>query len=108
MVVDYRNKEKLREVLKNNPFEYYFDNVGEEILDLILKYIKPFGKIALCGAISNYNNYENRGINNIGLVISKRIKIEGLAFMTQFAKMQESILFFIIQSSKSLRGSKPK
>ena len=56
-MADYRNTERLKKVLKDNPFEYYFDNVGEEILDLILKYIKPFGRIALCGAISNYNNY---------------------------------------------------
>jgi NADPH-dependent curcumin reductase CurA len=68
-------------VLKNNKFSCYFDNVGENLLDSILKHIEIGGRIALCGAIANYNNYSNRGISNIGLIISKRLTLRGLAFM---------------------------
>lgn len=45
--------------------EVYFDNVGGEILDLMLGRMKQFGRIAACGAISNYNNITDAyGIKN--------------------------------------------
>jgi len=60
----------------------YFDNVGEEFLDEVLKLSNHNARIALCGAITNYTDYENRkGIKNYTLMINKRIKMQGLTFM---------------------------
>lgn len=41
-----------------------FENVGGEILDLSLLCMKPFGRIALCGAISDYNQVKPEGLKN--------------------------------------------
>lgn len=87
IVVDYKDNDKLIEVLKNNKFSSYFDNVGERLLDTVLKYMSIGGKVALCGAIANYDNYQNRGIDNVGLLISKRITMKGLTFMDKFPQM---------------------
>jgi NADPH-dependent curcumin reductase CurA len=52
--VDYKDQEVLEACLKQNKFKYYFDNVGEWLLDLAIKYIQPYGVLSLCGATSNY------------------------------------------------------
>ncbi|KAF6222873.1 hypothetical protein HO133_000924 [Letharia lupina] len=40
--------------------EVYFDNVGGEILDLMLMRMKQGGRIAACGAITDYNRNEKQ------------------------------------------------
>lgn len=53
----------------------------------MLKYIERNGRIALCGAIANYNNYLNRGIVNYGAIIGKRLMLKGLTFMDMIPKI---------------------
>ena len=65
--------------MRQNKFSYYFDNVGENLLDLALAYIKNKGKVAMCGAIASYGQ-QDPGIKNIGLAISKRLIFEGVNF----------------------------
>ena len=57
--------------------EVYFDNVGGDILDLILTRMKKGGRIAACGAITDYNKSEKSGLKNWFEVISNRIEIKG-------------------------------
>lgn len=42
--------------------DVYFDNVGGEILDMALSRAKPFARFVMCGAISDYNKKEPRGL----------------------------------------------
>lgn len=60
------------------------------MLDLILEYIEKDGKIALCGAIGNYENYSSRGIKNTQLIISKRLTLTGLTFMGMLPNIEEA------------------
>lgn len=57
--------------------DVYFDNVGGEILDLMLTRMKKDGRVAACGAITDYNRSEKPGLKNWFEVISNRIEIKG-------------------------------
>lgn len=66
--------------------QVYFDNVGGETLDLMLGRMAREGRIAACGAISNYNTSRPTGLKNFSEVISMRLEIKGfivLDFLTQ-------------------------
>ncbi|KAL4460892.1 hypothetical protein ABPG74_016364 [Tetrahymena malaccensis] len=59
--------------------DVYFDNVGDEMLDDVLKITNLHGRISLCGATSNYSDHKNRkGISNYQVAISRRIFIKGV------------------------------
>ncbi|KAM0747149.1 NAD(P)-binding protein [Meredithblackwellia eburnea MCA 4105] len=57
--------------------DVYYDNVGGEILDLALTRLKKGARIALCGAISAYNESRPKGLQMYLNLISQRAKIEG-------------------------------
>ena len=66
--------------------EVYYDNVGGEFLDLMFTRMKRGGRIAACGAITDYNRSEKAGLKNWYEVISNRIEIRGFIitdFLTQ-------------------------
>ncbi|KAH9000376.1 hypothetical protein EDB92DRAFT_1940117 [Lactarius akahatsu] len=57
--------------------DVFFDNVGGEILDFALTRLNKGARIALCGAISQYNASKPKGISAYLNLISQRAKIEG-------------------------------
>ena len=57
--------------------EVYFDNVGGEILDLMLTRMKVGGRVAACGAITDYNKSEKGGLKNWFEIVSNRLEIKG-------------------------------
>ncbi len=58
--------------------DVYFDNVGGDHLQAALHALKVHGRVALCGAISAYNNIEPApGPNNLSLAIGKRLTLRG-------------------------------
>ena len=61
--------------------EVYFDNVGGEILDLMLSRMKQHGRVAACGAVSNYNTSKPTGLRNWFEVITNRIEIKGFIIL---------------------------
>ena len=66
----------LREQLE--PTDVYFDNVGGEILDLVLARMKLFGRIVVCGMISDYNATEPYRVKNLRAVLVNRLKMQGM------------------------------
>ncbi|KZT20166.1 NAD(P)-binding protein [Neolentinus lepideus HHB14362 ss-1] len=54
----------------------FFDNVGGEILDFMLTRLNKGARIALCGAISDYNR-KPKGLTSYLALISQRAKIQG-------------------------------
>lgn len=56
--IDYKNENIYEGIKRECPkgVDVYFDNVGGEILDAALASLRLFGRVALCGAISQYNS----------------------------------------------------
>ncbi|KAH7681640.1 2-alkenal reductase (NADP(+)) protein [Dioscorea alata] len=57
--------------------DIYFDNVGGEMLEAAIVNMKAFGRVALCGVISEYTSAGPRAAPNMLDVIYKRINIKG-------------------------------
>jgi len=55
----------------------YFENVGGEILDAVLRRMNPFSRIAVCGLISQYNATEPYGVKTIQSILTNRIRMQG-------------------------------
>jgi NADPH-dependent curcumin reductase CurA len=57
--------------------DVYFDNVGGDHLEAALSSLNVHGRVALCGAISQYNATEPTGPRNLGFAITKRLSLRG-------------------------------
>jgi hypothetical protein len=55
----------------------YFENVGGELMDAVLRRLNPFSRMALCGLISDYNATEPYGVKMIRSVLVNRVNIRG-------------------------------
>ena len=58
--------------------DVYFENVGGEHLEAAIDNMRPFGRIAMCGMIAQYNATEPQaGPRNLIQVVGKQLKIQG-------------------------------
>ncbi|KAD3640792.1 hypothetical protein E3N88_30015 [Mikania micrantha] len=77
---NYKDEQDLDVALKRyfpDGIDIYFENVGGKMLDAVLCNMRVHGRIAVCGMISQYNLDQSEGINNLMLMILKRIRMEG-------------------------------
>ncbi|MDC0707183.1 NADP-dependent oxidoreductase [Stigmatella sp. ncwal1] len=64
--------------------DVYFDNVGGEHLEASLDKMKNYGRIVMCGAISQYNaTAPAPGPRNLALVVGKRLTLQGFIVSDQ-------------------------
>lgn len=77
--VDYKAANFKEDLIAATPdyASVYFDNVGGEILDLCLTRLRRHGRVAACGAVSNYNKSSPTGLVNYFEIISMRLEIRG-------------------------------
>ncbi len=72
--------------------DVYFDNVGGDHLEAALPLMKNFGRIALCGAIAQYNDQEpGPGPKNLAFAIIRRLTLRGF-IVSDFAGMQKDFV----------------
>ena len=70
--------------------DVYFDNVGGEHLRAALARANVNGRIALCGAISQYNaTAPTPGPDNLGLAIGKRLTLRGFIVIDYLGRAGE-------------------
>lgn len=77
---NYKSGPVIEQLLNAAPdgIDVYFDNVGGDHLEAALHALKAHGRVALCGAISMYNNTAPApGPNNLSLAIGKRLNLRG-------------------------------
>ncbi|MFD1468931.1 NADP-dependent oxidoreductase [Hymenobacter caeli] len=71
--------------------DVYFDNVGGEILDMVLEQIRLKARIVICGAISQYNNTTPvRGPGNYLSLLVNRARMEGIVVFDNAAHYGEA------------------
>jgi hypothetical protein len=93
--VDYKVNKDLDAALRAacpKGIDVYFDNVGGEISDAVLRNINFFGRVALCGSISQYNaTTPPMGPRLLGTFVGKRVRAQGF-IVTDFAGRYEPAL----------------
>lgn len=78
--VDYKEGDLWKQVVAATPdgVDVYLDNVGGEHLQVAIGAMNDFGRIALCGAISQYNvTTAQPGPNNLVKAVAKRLSLRG-------------------------------
>jgi hypothetical protein len=79
---------KLKELCPNG-IDVYFDNVGGDITDAVMRLINTRARVAVCGQISQYNAQQpEMGPRWMGQLIVKQAKVEGF-LVFQFADRYE-------------------
>src|SRR5215207_7286555 len=81
--------EHLRKICPDK-IDIYFDNVGEKHLEAALDNMKTFGRIVLCGMISQYNSSSPYpGPSNLMLAITNRLKLQGFIVRDHYNTINE-------------------
>jgi NADPH-dependent curcumin reductase len=92
-VIDYKNEivgKRLSELCPQG-IDVYFDNVGGDILDSVLKRLKLRARVVLCGGISQYNNTgAHVGPANYMSLISQRARMEGFVVIDYLHRAAEA------------------
>ena len=93
--IDYKSQDvaaRLRETCPDG-IDVYFDNVGGEILDAVLGQINLHARIALCGAISQYDTAVlSPGPRNVLNLIPQRGRMEGFILLDYRDRFVDAIL----------------
>jgi NADPH-dependent curcumin reductase len=90
--VDYKAGNDLDAALRAacpKGIDVYFDNVGGEVSDAVLRNLNFFARVALCGSISQYNaTTPPMGPRLLGTFVGKRVRAQGF-IVTDFATKYE-------------------
>jgi NADPH-dependent curcumin reductase CurA len=74
---------KLKELCPSG-IDCYFDNVGGVISDAVFALLNPFGRVSVCGQISQYNlQHPEPGPRLLSQILVKQLKVEGF-IVTRF------------------------
>jgi len=72
--------------------DIYFDNVGGTILDQVLARINVYGRIVVCGLISQYNATEPvPGPYNFSTILTQRVRVQGFVFPDYLDRVHEAV-----------------
>jgi NADPH-dependent curcumin reductase CurA len=83
--------EQLREAAPDG-IDVYFDNVGDDHLEAAMSALRRGGRVAMCGAIANYNATEPvSGPRNMGLIITKRLMLRGFIVTDHMGRTADMI-----------------
>ncbi|XP_063311330.1 prostaglandin reductase 1-like [Pelobates fuscus] len=103
---NYKTVSSLEEALKNaspEGYDCYFENVGGVFSDVALQQMKQFGRIAVCGAISTYNDsVPQTGPYVQSYFVFKQLRMEGFLIFSwedkpQYQEGQKQLLQWIVE-----------
>lgn len=84
--------------------DVYFENVGGDILNAVIGQMNDFGRIPLCGMISQYNATELPNGPNWAVLLVKRLLVQGFIVSDHFARMGE----FLADVGPAVKGRQVK
>jgi len=70
--------------------DVYFENVGGQILDTLLRKMNVRSRIIVCGLISDYNALEPYGVKMFRSILVNRIKVQGMIVFDWFERYAEA------------------
>ena len=78
--VDYKSGDLHENLRRACPagVDVYFENVGGEMLDTLLRQMNRFSRIVVCGLIAQYNATEPYGYKQLRSVLVNRIRMQGM------------------------------
>jgi NADPH-dependent curcumin reductase CurA len=71
--------------------DVYFDNVGGDILDAVLARLARGARVAICGAISQYNNDVFKGPSNYMSLLVNRARMQGFVVIDYMGRAGEAM-----------------
>jgi len=75
--VDYKAGDVGAQLDKAGGFDIYFDNVGGPLLDDVLTRMNHYGRIAVCGMLSDYSSGARTAPREYDQVLMRRLRVEG-------------------------------
>jgi NADPH-dependent curcumin reductase CurA len=69
--------------------DVYWENVGGAMQQAVFPRLNDFGRMVMCGMVSEYNDVEPRPGPNLTAVVRKRIKIQGFIVSDQWQRFGE-------------------
>ncbi|HEU4645255.1 MAG TPA: NADP-dependent oxidoreductase, partial [Burkholderiales bacterium] len=86
----------------------YFENVGGEILDTVLRLMNFRGRVTVCGLISDYNAKEPYGVKMFRSILTNRLKVQGMIvfdFLERYPEANQALLQMVTSGKLKTRES---
>ena len=94
--INYGEVPSLEEAIRNvapDGVDIYFDNVGADSLNAVLKQLSVNARVALCGSIAAYGSSNpSPGPDNMFELITKRALLQGFMYTDQVERFPEAML----------------
>ena len=93
--INYRTEsvdQRLKELAPRG-VDVFFDNVGGELLDTVLRRIANRGRVVLCGDVSTYDTDPNAvppPLHNVKYLMGRRARMEGFNTLDHWARLGEA------------------
>src|SRR3990172_8145741 len=91
-----------------NGVDAYFENVGGEILDTVLRLMNLRSRITICGLISDYNATEPYGVKMFRSILVSRIKMQGMIvfdWSERYPEANQALLELVVAGKLKYRES---
>lgn len=99
VAIDYRSQNVDEQLKKAAPegITCYFDNVGGDVSDAVLLNFRNYGRYAVCGSISEYEDNWS-GLRNFNMILMRRLTVQGFVVSdhwNDFEKAREELVGLI-------------
>jgi hypothetical protein len=108
--VDYKTGNLYKDLKEACPkgVDVYFENVGGEILDTMLRLMNFRSRIIVCGLISEYNATEPYGVKMFRSILVNRIKVQGMIvfdWLERYAEANKALRDLVVAGKLKYRES---